>query len=904
MIVRDFSFDIIDSRTNTYQPFDPLTDTLILAPLDRYKIRVKDRYFVVIEPLQGALDNPDPNAFITSFSTWAIGGEFSLNLFGQDFEQEGFAVGDGVFVFLHWGSGSPPYAGYICQIIGVNGAAATFRISAVGAGSGVPDAQLPLRAVITMTNDRVEIKPALHFGNNSGHSSPLSAQPFTSPHADAVRSYISTDPGDLPSARIYNLQKYAGLEPIIDSLGGGAYPLSFRRRAFIIEGTQFYAYRTNLDPLAQTPTSLYSLDGRIEVLLQAPVPARDAVLTFPCLLLHPNRKGRTLNFLNPGTLNIASGTYTLTPPAGFTPIRSVLAVTGRDSDHPRLDIADSLALTNPVTGASGSVPTIPNRPGAEFVGVMIGQHGGEWVAVMTNRVPASPPIIGPFHVWGHMGPIYRYDSLWAELNKPNAPAGLYIVQTLLKVGNSFVPIDEIEYNTADIVASPYPPIPGYSVLSNIYPIVLDFVPTSGNGYAPHNFDFAYSAVGGACLIFIPVPSKRTPPAITMGMTQPNGGYGLDLENWAGGPITLKWRIFTPDGEVYDSNELVFPLSSPDPVYFAPDNQIATISETGSHIYINHAAIATPDNQIYDTIIRVAVFQRPEGYKPVLQKIFYIREDYDTNTLVQQYTEGASAIIINRAPLIDFTGYQIVLNKAALPPGSYTIHVRHNVTTQPYYEAGNFIEAESYFYDFTIPAPPEPPAGPPLAPDFCVPKIPAVAGESWEGLYRDENGDWQSFTAVITGCELPNYCGCFELTSVVPDTYIDIIGYFRGAIHGKVVPDGTKHKARFRGRIIRLADEYTTEDFVSSLYKAEDIVRAYTQKYQIELFLQTPCDLTNLDLLKFAWKWDIVNRSNKLLPSLIRDLRPGEVDISDSGVHVKATITLKTLTWRDEYRRQG
>jgi hypothetical protein len=233
-----------------------------------------------------------------------------------------------------------------------------------------------------------------------------------------------------------------------------------------------------------------------------------------------------------------------------------------------------------------------------------------------------------------------------------------------------------------------------------------------------------------------------------------------------------------------------------------------------------------------------------------------------------------------------------------------MHVRHNVITQRYFESGNFIEAESYFYDFTIPAPPAPPPAPPLAPDFCVPKIPAVAGESWDGLYRDENGDWQTFISTITGCELPNYCGCFELTSAVPDTYIDIIGYFRGAIHGKVVPNDAKHKARFRGRIIRLADEYTTEDFVTSLYKAEDIVRAYTQKYQIELFLQTPCDLVNLDLLKFAWKWNVVNRSNKLLPSLIRDIRPGEIDISDSGTHVRAAITLKTLSWRDEYRRQG
>jgi hypothetical protein len=392
MIVRDFSFDIIDSTTNTYKPFDPLTDTLILAPLDRYKIRIKDRYFVVIEPTQGAIDNPDPNAFVTSFSTWTVGGEFSLNIFGQDFEQEGFAVGDGVFVFLHWSTGSPPYAGYLCQIIGINGSTATFRINTVGVGSGTPDAQLPLRAVITMTNDRVELKPSFHFGNNNGPNSPLSAQPFFSPHADAIQGNISADPNDLPTPRIYNLQKYASLEPLIDSLGGTAFPLSFRRRSFIIEGTQFYAYRTNLDPLARTPTSLYSLDGRIEVLLQAPVPVRDAALTFPCLLLHPNRKGRTLNFLNPGTLTIASGTYTLTPPSGFTPIRSVLAVTGRDNDHPRLDILDSLALTNPVTGASGSVPTITNRPGAEFVGVMIGQDGGEWVAVMTNKEPAVAPV--------------------------------------------------------------------------------------------------------------------------------------------------------------------------------------------------------------------------------------------------------------------------------------------------------------------------------------------------------------------------------------------------------------------------------------------------------------------------------------------------------------------------------
>jgi hypothetical protein len=903
MIVRDFSFDVIDSTTNTYQPFDIRTDTLILAPLDRYKIRIRDRYFVVIEPLQGNLDDPDPNAFVTAYSgSWAAGNTFSLNLLGQDFEQEGFAVGDEVFVYFHWTAGNSVAR---CNIIGLNGAAATFSI--IQYSGGAPNIQSPLRAVIILLSDRSEIRPSFHFANNSGSNSPLSALPFTSPHADATKAYLSTDPADLPSPLTYNLQKYDTLEPTIVSLGTtllGYSPLDFRRRAIIIEGTQFYAYRTNLDPLAQTPTSLYSLDGRIEVLLQAPVPVRDANLTFPCLLLHPNRKGRTLGFLPPGTLTIAGGSYTLTPSSGFTPIRSVLAVTGRDSDHPRLDIADSLALTNPVTGASGTVPTIANRPGAEFVGVMIGQDGGEWVAVMTNKEPAVAPIPGPFEVFPHAGPIYRYDSLWGELNTPNAPAGIYVVQTLLKVRNTFVPIDEIEYNTAEVVSAPYPPTAGHTILSNIYPIVLDFIATSGNGYAPYNLDFVYFAFANTALIFIPVPSKRVPPTIASALTQPSGGYGLDLNNWVGGAITLKWRIFTPDGEVYDSNELVFPSGAPEPMYFAPDNQIATISETSSHIYCNHPSSATPSNRTYETIIRVAVFQRPEGYKPILQKTFYVSENYDTNTIFAQYVEGASAIAINRTPFVDFTAYQIVLDKTNLPPGSYTIHVRHNVITPRYFESGNFIEAESYFYDFTIPAPPEPPAGPPLAPDFCAPKIPAVAGESWEGLYRGENGEWQTFTSTITRCELLNYCGCFELISVVPDTYIDIIGYFRGTIYGKVVPNGAKHKARFRGRIIRLADEYTTEDFVTSLYKAEDIVRAYTQKYQIELFLQTPCDLVNLDLLKFAWKWDVVNRSNKLLPSLIRDIRPGEIDISDSGTHVRAAITLKTLSWRDEYRRQG
>jgi hypothetical protein len=901
MIVRDFSFDIIDSTTNTYQPFDPRTDTLILAPLDRYKIRIKDRYFVVIEPTQGTTpDNPDPNAFVTAFSTWTAGGTFSLNLFGQDFGQEGFAVGDGVFVFLHWSTGTPPYAGFLCDIIGINGSTATFRINAVGTGSGVPDAQAPLRAVIIMVNDRVEIKPVFHFGNNSGPTSPLSAQPFSSPHADAIQGYISVDPNDLSPPLLYNLQKYTTLEPVIDSLGGSAYPLSFRRRAIIIEGTQFYAYRTNLDPLARTPTSLYALDGRIEVLLQAPVPIRDAVLTFPCLLLHPNRKGRTLNFLNPGTLTIASGTYTLTPPSGFTPIRSVLAVTGRDSDHPRLDISNSLALTNPVTGASGTVPTITNRPGAEFVGVMIGQDGGEWAAVMTNKEPATVPIGGVWTVKAHVGPIYRYDSLWGFLEYQNLPAGIYIIQTLLKVNNSFIPIDEVEYNTADIVTTPYPPNFAYTAKTNIYPLILSFLGIRRWGAI--NYDLYIS--NDDKYFYIPVPSRRQPPAIPSALTQPTGGFGLDLNNWAGGPITLKWRLFMPDGNVYDSNELTFPTTfSGDNMRFEPDNQLATVTETTSEINVEKEFNTIPYNSIYHTYIRAAVFVRPENYKPLIQTMFYIQEDYSIFSVVTSHIEGPASLVINRPPF-RFRQYSITLDKTALPPGQYALHIRHSVRKQDTISVWSLEEDESYFYDFTIPAPPEPPSGPPLGADFCVPKIPAVSGENWVGLYRDENGDWQTFATTLTTCHLDNYCTCFELVSEVPSAYIDIIGYFRGLILGKPVPSGAKHKARFIGQIKRIADQYESESFVSSAYAAEDIVRAYSERFEVELLIFDPCQLSHVDLLKFAEKCDVVNRNNRLLPSELRNLKFEEVNIENDPKYARVRITLRRLKWRDEYRRNA
>jgi hypothetical protein len=344
---------------------------------------------------------------------------------------------------------------------------------------------------------------------------------------------------------------------------------------------------------------------------------------------------------------------------------------GRDSDHPRLDIPDSLALTNPVTGASGTVPTIINRPGAEFVGVMIGQDGGEWVAVMTNKEPAVTPVPGPFQVIPYEGPIYRYDSLVGSLSGPDISAGVYIIQTLLKVGNTFVPIDEIEYNTTNIVTAPYPPIPYFATRTNIYPFLL-----SVRAGSRANYDLLVSS--GVGYFFVPIPSRRIPPAIASTLTQPTGGYGLDLNNWVGGPITLKWRLFTPDGSIYDSNELTFPtIFQNDTMRFEPDNQLATISETATQIIASRTFTTTPNDKFYNTYIRAAIFTRPERYKPVIQTMFFIQEDYSTPTITEVYSEGHTSLVINRPPF-GFRQYTITFDKTVLPPGQYTLHVRHSV----------------------------------------------------------------------------------------------------------------------------------------------------------------------------------------------------------------------------------
>jgi hypothetical protein len=213
--------------------------------------------------------------------------------------------------------------------------------------------------------------------------------------------------------------------------------------------------------------------------------------------------------------------------------------------------------------------------------------------------------------------------------------------------------------------------------------------------------------------------------------------------------------------------------------------------------------------------------------------------------------------------------------------------------------------ESFFYLFTVRNPLEP-SGTPLPPVRCRVETPAVRGESWPYIVlKDERIEkWQE---NLNSCKLEDYCSCFTFVSAIPEDWVDIIGFFEGSVLGRPIPTGAptaRHKVRLRGRIIRVDDEYSTESFVSSVYREEDIVRSYAPRYQLEVIAQTPCDLSHIDLLKLAAHWTVVNRSNRMLPQQIPFLRPTEIALSDSGEHTKATITLKPLRWRDEYRRQG
>jgi len=150
----------------------------------------------------------------------------------------------------------------------------------------------------------------------------------------------------------------------------------------------------------------------------------------------------------------------------------------------------------------------------------------------------------------------------------------------------------------------------------------------------------------------------------------------------------------------------------------------------------------------------------------------------------------------------------------------------------------------------------------------------------------------------------NYCTCFTIANIIPKDYIDIIAYFKGTVYGVDIPNNARHKARFIGKITRIDDEYETEDFVTSTYKKESIVRAYSERYEVELIIQNPCDMSHVDIIKFAERCDVINRNNFVLPDRIYDLKPENVSITNEPLFAKVKISFSKIRWRDEYRRQG
>jgi hypothetical protein len=390
------------------------------------------------------------------------------------------------------------------------------------------------------------------------------------------------------------------------------------------------------------------------------------------------------------------------------------------------------------------------------------------------------------------------------------------------------------------------------------------------------------------LFFVPLPSAAEPPPLGT-LSRPASGYLRDLQPFLDTPTTIKVQLICPDGTLLESR--------PETINYTlgADVQLATVVQTGTNIDVSCSIIDVYNTNIEDFKLRVALFSWPAEHSPIDQAMYFARENYNLLTVIEQRAQQGSRIQIQRTPLTFYT-YLARINTSGLPPGRYAIHVRGEWAfyTRRIYE--------SFFYIFDVREPIEP-SGSPLSQVRCRTETPAIRGETWPYVVIRDNAI-EAREDSVNGCKLDDYCSCFTFVPQIPEDWIDIIGYFKGAIKGTPVPNNAIHKTRFRGRIIRLDDEYITEDFVSSLYREEDIVRAYATRYQVEIFAHTPCDMTNLDILKLAERWEIINRSNRMLPDRIYNLRPAEVSISDSGEHAKVTITLKTLRWRDEYRRQG
>jgi hypothetical protein len=885
MIIREIQdYRVVDATTNT-ETQRPIDYRLVLAPLLYWRIELTERRLTLLEPQSGSLGAPDPNAFMVIVPpSYAAGQIFGIELLDTDWESEGFAVGD----VLDMGMGSLVTNSIFLRatIRGISGRAAMFVINTVYIVAGTLDTQNPFPLVAFLVNERFNTKAAFLRDGDAGFISPLNGQPFyTSGHANSI---VIVSPSVTNSTLRYNLRLYnAAQEANIDALMPNARVL---KNVYVqVSGTQFYAYRTSLNPAANTPTQAYPTRGKIVIDAESPNELRSLSFEANCLLLHPNRIEETNNFVSPGTLTITGTGSAISVPSIPSPVKERICLLGQDSHHSLPSVFSSLDLT-----AEIEPPFLPfaSRAGADYVGVVVGQVGGQWVAAMTNRIPSAYPVYNLRIVDDNLTPA-RYDCMALKTEEPSARlVGIYTVIIYGKINGSFIQLATYDLNIRNTVASPKPDYPfATELLGNLFP--FESAMPSPYNVRVANYDTLFYTnhpmYGNRSVFFVPIPSAQDAPNINI-PAQLSSGYLLDIFPYLDSPPTIKVQLICPDGTLLESppHELLYTPR--------PDNQLASISQTPTNIIIGLES-EPPIKFVGDFYMRVAIFGHPADHYPIDQAMLYVKEDYDSLSVINQYSQNGRRITITRPPLSGYS-YRVYINTNGLLPGQYNIHVR----TEFLHPNNTNNDYESFYYGLQIPNPEEPSA-PPLPQVRCKTEIPAINGETW-GYIIIRGNDIIYTTQNLNTCSLAGYCGCFTFVSSIPEDWIDIIGYYRGAINGIPVPNNATHKARLRGRIIRLDDEYTTEDYVSSLYRQEDIVRAYATRYQVEIFAHTPCDLTNLDILKFAERWDIVNRSNRLLPDRIYNLQPAEISISDSGEHAKVTITLKTLRWRDEYRRQG
>jgi hypothetical protein len=512
---------------------------------------------------------------------------------------------------------------------------------------------------------------------------------------------------------------------------------------------------------------------------------------------------------------------------------------------------------------------------------------------MTNRVPSTPPNYN-LKIIGHETGKARYDCIILETEEPSArQVGIYTVIIYGKTGGSFVPLASYDLNITSAVQTPAPDFSdGVEALGNLFP--FGFSMPSPYNIVVANYDTVFTTdhqvLGTKSLFFVPIPSAAEPPPLGT-LTTPSSGYILDLIPFLDLPITIKAQMICPDGTLLESapEVLEFPRN---------DDQIATVVEYDNVIEIELTPFQEPRQPTFG--LRVSLFSWPAGHSPIDQAMYFAIEDNKDSTVIEHREQQGNRIQIYRAPLSGYS-YRAEINTEGLPPGEYAIHVRSEC-----YDPMARVEAyESFYYRFVIRPTIDHP-GTALPQIRCRVETPAIRGEDWPYIIIRDDGI-EKRLEVLNRCKLDDYCSCFTFVSAIPDDWVDIIGFFDGAVLGRPIPTGTptaRHKVRLRGRIVRVDDEYSTESFVSSVHREEDIVRSYAPRYQLELIAQTPCDLSHIDILKLAAHWTVINRSNRMLPQQIPFLRPAEIALSDSGEHTKVTITLKPLRWRDEYRRQG